>query len=65
MVDSQYMFPLMLLGALGNLAMGYKDGSWHLFFGGFLLGVALAHAGRFLTSRQLVNVLKKEEELAA
>ena len=65
MVDSLYMFPLMLLGGMGNLAMGYEDRSWHLLFGGFLLGLALAHAGRFLTSRQYVNILKKEEERAS
>ena len=65
MVDSLYMFPLMLLGGIVNLAMEYEDGGWHLIFGGFLLGLALAHAGRFLTSRQYVNLLKKEEEGAS
>ena len=65
MVDSLYMFPLMLLGGIGNLAMGYEDGGWHLLFGGFLLGLALAHSGRYFTCKKLVNLLKKEEEYAS
>ncbi len=65
MVDSQIMFPLMLLATLVYLALGYEDGGWHLFFSGCWLGLALAHSGRYFTCKQLVNVLKKEEELAA
>ena len=64
MVDSQIMVPVMVLSALVYLVQGYEDGRWHLLFGGFWLGAALALLGRYRTSRQLVNLLKKEEELA-
>ena len=36
-----------------------------MFLSGCFLGLALAQVGRYRTSRQLVNLLKKEEELAA
>ena len=65
MVDSQYTFPFWLIAAIVYLIFGSLEGGWHLLFGGFFLGAALAHLGRYRTSRQLVNLLKKEEELAA
>ena len=65
MVNSQYTFPFWLVAAIVYLVFGSQDGGWHLLFGGFFLGAALAHLGRYRTSRQLVNLLKKEEELAA
>ena len=65
MVESQYMFPLMLLAATGYLVLGYQDGGWHKFLSGAFVGLAVAHTGRYRNSRQLVNLLKKEEALAA
>ena len=65
MVESGYLFLFMLLAAIVNLVMGYQDGGWHLVFGGCFLGLGAAHLGRYFNSRQLVNLLKKEEELAA
>ena len=64
MVESGYLSPFMLAAALVNLVMGYQVSGWHLFFGGCFMGLAAAHLGRFRNSRQLVNLLKKEEERA-
>ncbi len=64
MVDTRIMVPVMLISALVYLALGYEDGNWHLLFGGFWLGASLALAGRYGTCRQLVDILKKEEELS-
>ena len=65
MVDSQYTFPLWLIAAIVYLLLAYQEGGWHMFLSGCYLGLAAAHLGRYFNSRQLVNVLKKEEELAA
>ena len=65
MVDSQYTFPFWLIAAIVYLVFGSQDGGWPLFFGGFFLGAALSQMGQYGTSRQLVNLLKKEEERAA
>lgn len=65
MKESQYLIPLMLLFAVVYLLLGYQDGGWQTFLSGASVGLAVAHAARYGTCRQLVDILKKEEELSA
>lgn len=65
MKESQYLLPFMLLSAIAYLLLGHQDGGWQTFLSGAFVGLAVAHATRYGTCRQLVDILKKEEELAS
>ena len=65
MKESQYVLPALLFAAMVYLLFGYQDGGWNKFLSGTFLGLAVAHAGRYFTCRQLGKLLKKEEERAA